>query len=66
MAILRIKDIRAMTSQERESKLKDLKLELIKAQVTSMKSKSKPKELRRTIARLLTINKTTQEDTKKN
>jgi len=56
MAILRSKNIAKMTQKERESKLKELKLELIKANVTANKSgKIRIKELKRTIAKLLTF-----------
>jgi len=56
MAILRSKDIVRMSNEEKKQKLKDLKLELIKANVTANKTgKIKIKELRRTIAKLLTF-----------
>lgn len=57
MAILRAKEIKKMSKEERDSRLKDLKLELIKSSVHSQKTKIKTKEIKRTIARLLTINK---------
>ena len=57
MAILRVKDIKSMSVQDRNSRLNELKFELVKASVTSQKGKAKTKELRRTIARLLTFNK---------
>lgn len=59
MAILRAKDIKSMSVQDRNLKIKELKFELVKAGVTSQKGKAKTKELRRTIARLLTFNKMT-------
>ena len=56
MAILRSKDIKKMTRKELESKLAELRLELIKANVTANKSgKIKIKEIKRTIANLLTF-----------
>jgi ribosomal protein L29 len=58
MVILKSKDIRKMSQKEIEEKLKDLKMELIKSQVASNKGgKLKIKEIKRTIARLLTINR---------
>lgn len=54
MAILKSKEIARMSNKEREEKLKELKLELIRANVTANKTgKIKIKEIRRTIAKLL-------------
>ena len=56
MVILRSKDIERMTQKEREEKLKELRLELIKANVAANKTgKIKIKEIRKTIAKLLTF-----------
>jgi len=56
MAILRSKDIAKMSQKERKDKLQELRLELIKANVTANKSgKIKIREIRRTIAKLLTF-----------
>ena len=54
MAILKFKDAKNMSEKELESKLKDLKLELIK-QKTGKGTKIKAKEIKRAIARILTI-----------
>ncbi|MCX6748290.1 MAG: 50S ribosomal protein L29 [Candidatus Pacearchaeota archaeon] len=57
MAILKMKDIKNMNPQEREEKLKDLKLELIKRNVTANKSsKIKTKEIKKALARILNKN----------
>jgi large subunit ribosomal protein L29 len=61
MAILRIKDIRKMTREEREKRLNDLRAELtkLKTMIESGGSVEKPariKEIRRAIARILTVN----------
>ena len=65
MVILKSKDISKMSIKEIESKIKDLKTELIKNQISSGKGgKLKTKEIKRTIARLLTfskLNKSTEE-----
>ncbi len=54
MAILKSKDAARMGEKEREEKLKELKFELIKANVAANKSgKIKIKEIKRTIARLM-------------
>ena len=76
MAILRVKDIKKMEKKEREEKLKDLRFELTKANVTSQKTNSKTKEIKRAISRLITfqnflkkesekINKPVKEELKK-
>jgi len=57
MAILKSKDARKMRKEELEEKLKDLKFELTKAAVTANKSGAKTKEIRKTIARIITISK---------
>lgn len=58
MAILKYKDIEKMSDDERKIKLKELKFELIRANVTANKSgKIKIKEIKRTIAKMLTAKK---------
>ena len=55
MAVLKSKDIARMNEKEREEKLKELKQELIKANVSAKKSgKNKIKEIKKAIARILT------------
>ena len=53
MAILKSKEISKMTAVEREEKLKELRVELVKSGV-GKKSKISPKEIRKAIARVLT------------
>lgn len=61
MAVLRKKDIKSMSDKEREGKIKELKLELIKKNAPANKAgKIKNKEIKRAIARLLTSQKTKQ------
>ena len=56
MAILKSKEIAKMSIKEIEEKVKELRMEFIKAQVARKKSgKSNPREIKRTIARLLTF-----------
>jgi ribosomal protein L29 len=58
MTRLKAKDILKMDSQEKMKKIEELKLELIKAKVSAAKAgNSKSKEIRKTIARILTLNK---------
>ena len=55
MALLRAKDIQKMAQKEREEKLKELKLELVRSGVTASKSNAKTKEIKRAISRLITF-----------
>jgi len=56
MAILKTKEIRKMGKEDKEIKLKELKLELMKSKgKISQGGSSKIKEIKKTIARLLTI-----------
>ncbi|UCG04398.1 MAG: 50S ribosomal protein L29 [Candidatus Heimdallarchaeota archaeon] len=65
MVILRKAEIRNMTSSEREKKLQELKTELLtlrgKARTGSVESAGRVRELRRTVARILTIDKEEQD-----
>jgi ribosomal protein L29 len=57
MAILKNSEIKNMSEKEINEKLEELKLELVKANVAANKSggKIKIKEIKRTIAKLLTL-----------
>ena len=58
MAILRAKEIAKMNEKEMDEKIKDLKMEQIKNKIEIGKGgKLKAKEIKRTIARLLTFNR---------
>lgn len=61
MAILRKAQIRKMSQSEREKKLEELKTELLtlkgKTRTGSVESAGRIRELRKTVARILTINK---------
>ncbi len=58
MAILKSKEIAKMTAKEIEERIKELKMELVKERVSAAKGgKLKTKEIKRTIARLLTFNR---------
>ncbi len=58
MAILKAKDVAKMDLKARAEKLKELKMEFVKAHVTANKSGAKTKEIKRAIARILTFNAT--------
>lgn len=57
MAVLKAKDIKGMKKEEKEKKLKELKFELIKsrAKAGAQGTSSKTKEIKKAIARLLTL-----------
>lgn len=59
MAIIRKKDIKDMTKEELSKKMEDLKVELIKSrgQKATHGASLKIKEIKRTIARILTYSK---------
>ncbi len=56
MALLRKSVIKTMDAKARVEKIKELKLELVKANVAANKTTAKTKEIKRAIARLLTFN----------
>jgi ribosomal protein L29 len=56
MAKLKTKDIKSMGKEEKEKKIKELKVELIKSKASSGKGgKTNSKQIRKTIARILTV-----------
>lgn len=55
MAILRAKEVAKMSLKDRKDKLKELRLEIVKANVTANKANAKTKEIKRAISRLLTF-----------
>lgn len=61
MTLLKIKDVRKMSKKEREEKIKELRFALTKANVTANKANAKTKEIKRAIARLLTVNESSKE-----
>ncbi|MFA7707658.1 MAG: 50S ribosomal protein L29 [Candidatus Pacearchaeota archaeon] len=64
MAVLKKKEIKKMSEKENNEKVKELRLELIKNQISSGKGrKLKTNEIKKTIARLLTFNRL-KEDSK--
>lgn len=56
MALIRMKQIRAMSDAERISKLNELKMELIKGSVTANRATAKTKEIKRAISRIISVN----------
>ena len=65
MATLKAKEIRKMNVADRTKRLKELKLELVKAKANVQKTGgSNAREARKAIARIITINKSTEEELK--
>jgi ribosomal protein L29 len=54
---MKYKEITKMSKEDREKKLKDLKIELIKSKTKASKTgSSNTKEIKKTIAKILTFN----------
>ncbi|MCA9485229.1 MAG: 50S ribosomal protein L29 [Nanoarchaeota archaeon] len=64
MAVLKMNEISKMSDKDKKDKLKDLKMELVRANVTANKTNAKTKEIKRAIARLLTSMKTQNSEAK--
>jgi ribosomal protein L29 len=56
MAILKSKDIEKLSETERQEKIKELRIELIRNKVAA-KAKTNIREIKRAIARILTFNR---------
>jgi ribosomal protein L29 len=61
---MKYKEIKNLNQEQRNKKLKELKLELIKTQAESKTGGSKNKKIRKIIARINTFNKSKQEKLK--
>ncbi|MBM3228654.1 50S ribosomal protein L29 [Candidatus Pacearchaeota archaeon] len=57
MPALKTKDLRKMSESEREKKLAELKIELVKSKINTSKTGPKTKEIKKIIAKILTLNK---------
>lgn len=67
MTTLKLRDIQQMNKEEREKKLRELKLELMKSKIGASKiGSSKIKEIKKIIARILTLNKSHKDKLKIN
>ena len=66
MVVLKFEDIEKMDEKTLEGKLKDLKMELVKANVGANKTNAKTKEIKKAIARIFTFtNRRKSEEVKK-
>lgn len=54
---MKIKDIKNMGKEDRGKKLKELRIELIKSKANASKGSSKTRQIKKNIARILTLNK---------
>lgn len=61
---MKANEIKKINKKEREGKIKELKMELVKSKIKAQKGKN-AKEIRRMIARILTLNKV-EKNTKNN
>ncbi|MBI5803200.1 50S ribosomal protein L29 [Candidatus Pacearchaeota archaeon] len=59
--MVKTNELKNLSKQEKEKKLAELKLELLKSRVKNSKTSSKTKEIKKIIARILTLNKTSGE-----
>jgi len=53
---MKYKELQKLSETEKEKKLKELKLELIKSKASAQKTGSKTREIKKIIARILTLN----------
>ncbi len=61
---MKSKDIRKMSKNDREKKLKELKLELVKSRSRNSKVSNRTKEIKKIIAKILTLNKSEEVSSK--
>lgn len=55
---IKTKDLKAMNKEEREERIEELKMELIKSKINASKTGgSRTREIKRLIAKLITFNK---------
>ena len=64
MAVLKSSEVKKMNDKEMEEKMQDLRMELVRANVTANKSHAKTKELKRAISRILTAMKAKKSQSK--
>ena len=64
MTMHKYKEISKMDKKQREENLKELRFELIKANVTANKASAKTKEIKRAISRFITFNNSAKEGLK--
>lgn len=55
MSLLKYEDIKKMSKKDLENKLKELKMEITRANVAANKATSKTKEIKKAISRILTF-----------
>jgi len=62
---MKFKDIKKLNKDERTKKMKELKVELIKSKVAASKTgNTKTREIKKIIARILTLNKSEKDGLK--
>ena len=66
MTRLKTKDIQKMNHEEKKKKLEELQFELVKSKGNATKGSAKSKEIKKTIARILTLNNKNKLEVEKN
>ena len=61
MATLKTKEIKNMSKKDREKKLKELRMELVKSRSGNSKAGNRTREIKKIIAKILTLNRTDEE-----
>ena len=61
---MKAKKLRELNKSDLDKKLKELKLELMKSGTSAQKTGTKTREIKKTIARILTINKSNKDELK--
>lgn len=57
MATLKFKELKKMSKEEREGKLKELKMELVKSRINASRNKgARTRDIKKVIARIMTLN----------
>ncbi|MDP4039621.1 MAG: hypothetical protein Q8P57_03515 [Candidatus Pacearchaeota archaeon] len=64
MAVLRNNEIVKMDEKAMNAKLKELRMELVKAQVAANKTNAKTKEIKRAISRIITFSTKKSKETR--
>ena len=65
MVTLNIKELKNMNAEDKEKKMKELRIELIKSRSGNSKTGNKAKEIKKIIARILTLNKSEENKSSK-
>ena len=65
MAIIRKSEVKKMSKKDLDEKIKELRLELVKAGVTAKRATAKTRELKRALARCIFMNNSVKKEAPK-